>query len=66
MKKPSDYGQLNFRVSPDDKEELEVLIDEVLEILNKKNRDGNKKIKKNEVILKFLKSSLVKYIRKHK
>ena len=54
LKDPSDYPQMAFRVSSEDKERLMELINEVHEIANSKVREGEKKFKKNELIVDAL------------
>lgn len=53
-KMPSEYPQLSFRVSIDDKKQLNELIDKVQVEINKKREDGSPFINKNDVIIQAL------------
>ena len=54
LKDPSDYPQMAFRVSSEDKERLMELIDEVHAVANSKIKAGEYKIKRNELIVDAL------------
>ena len=54
-KQPSDYPQMIFRVSQEDKDKLQKLIDRLELLANRKLvEDGDKKIRKNDVIVDAL------------
>ncbi len=57
-KRPSDYPQLAFRVSEDDKEYLTNLIEDVYKLANKDAAKDEKRTKKNELIVAALSSGL--------
>lgn len=50
LKKPSDYPQYVFRVSKGDYERLERLLDEALELSNKKREPGEREYTKSALI----------------
>jgi len=62
-KAPSEYPQMGFRVTKSDKDRLNSLIDEVQELLNRRRRDDEPFINKNDVIIRALDEGL-KVIRK--
>jgi hypothetical protein len=67
LKTPSDYPQLQFRVSsPDEREELEALISEVLEALKDRRKEGELLPKKNQVMASALRAGLKAQLRKLK
>lgn len=53
-KKPSDYPQIAFRVSEEDKEIVSRLVDEAHVLLNKNLDEDSYKIKKNEIVVSAL------------
>ena len=53
-KQPSDYPQMAFRVSEEEKQRLADLIDQVHRNANKKVADDEKRVKKNELIVNAL------------
>lgn len=57
-KQPSDYPQMAFRVSEEDKERLSSLIDQVHRVANKSVADDERRVKKNELIVSALFSGL--------
>ena len=57
-KHPSDYPQMAFRVSEEDKKRLSDLIDSVHRLANKSVADDEKKTKKNELIVAALVTGL--------
>jgi len=63
LKEPSDYPQMAFRVSTKDKERLTELIDEVHRIANTKISSGDRRFKKNEIIVDALWLGLTKFIK---
>lgn len=65
-KKPSDYPQMAFRVSKEDKSRLEELIDEVHQMANKRLKPDHLKFKKNELIVDALWNGLLNIKRNHR
>jgi len=57
-KPPSAYPQFGFRVSKVDKKELTDLIEEVQGRMNRRRKDGDPWVNKNDVIVKALKEGL--------
>lgn len=57
-KLPSDYPQMAFRVSEEDKKRITALVEHVHRLANKDSADNDKKIKKNELISAALISGL--------
>jgi hypothetical protein len=57
-KQPSDYPQMAFRISEEDKRHLSDLVDDVHRLANKSVADDEKKTKKNELIVAALFSGL--------
>lgn len=53
-KHPSDYPQMAFRVSEEDKQRLAELLEQVHRAANKKVADDEKRVKKNELIVSAL------------
>lgn len=64
-KKPSDYPQMAFRVSAEDKVRLETLVSEVHAIANKHVAPDDFKVKKNEIIVDALWKGLLS-LKKHR
>lgn len=62
---PSDYPQMAFRVSMEDKDSLSKLIDSVHISANKKIEDDEKRVKKNELIVEALFIGLQTLKKKH-
>jgi hypothetical protein len=64
-KLPSEYPQLAFRVSKEDKQRLTSLIEEVQNVLNNRRSEGVPFVNKNDVIVTALYEGL-KSLRKRK
>lgn len=64
-KRPSDYPQLAFRVSEEDKKSLTKLINDVYRLANQGLMSDEKPIKKNELIVTALTSGLSKLKKKY-
>lgn len=58
-KMPSDYPQLLFRLSQEDKNEIEGQIEELLELLNEDIGPRQIKFKKGEIAVEALKRGLI-------
>lgn len=65
-KKPSDYPQMAFRVSAEDKAKLEKLINEVHELANGRLKDEHLRFRKNELIVDALWKGLLDIKKNHK
>lgn len=65
-KKPSDYPQMAFRISADDKFRLEKLIDEVHKLTNARLHEADYRIKKNELIVDALWNGLLNIKKNHR
>ncbi|MGK5087034.1 hypothetical protein WDW86_05705 [Bdellovibrionota bacterium FG-2] len=57
-KKPSDYPIFAFRVEAQNKEDLMAMVKKVVRIRNKRVKEDEKIIRKNDVILEALASGL--------
>lgn len=57
-KKPADYPQFYFRISKEDKEEIEGLLNEILSIEASLRDDRELKPKRNDLITRSLKRGL--------
>lgn len=64
-KRPSDYPQMAFRVSEEDKLKLTEMIDHIHRLANKSAAEDEKKTKKNELIVAALFSGLLSLKRRH-
>jgi hypothetical protein len=53
-KMPSDYPMLGFRISVDDKKRLTDLIEQVQANLNRRRKEGDPWINKNDVVVRAL------------
>lgn len=65
-RKPSDYPQMAFRVSAEDKGRLEKLIDEVHKLANNRLEPDHLRFKKNELIVDALWKGLLDIKRNHR
>lgn len=59
-KLPSDYPQFAFRISIEDKEKIQKLVDEIHKDINKGKDQFLKKIKKNDILVEALMLGLKK------
>jgi hypothetical protein len=55
---PSEYPQMAFRVSKEKKEELSALIENIQSALNRKRKNGDPFINKNDVTIDALEKGL--------
>ncbi len=53
-KSPADYPQMAFRITSDGKRQLTSDIEKVQKRLNKKRRDGDPYINKNDIIIRAI------------
>lgn len=51
---PTDYPQLAFRISEDDKRRINELVEEILQVANKKLAPSDKVFRKNDVYVDAL------------
>lgn len=63
LKKPSDYPQFYCRMKSEDKESIDLLLDEILLLAEKVDSKSMKKLKRNFVIQKALKIGLKSILR---
>ena len=59
-KKPSDYPQLAFRVDQEFKDEIQQIVDRLHKKANRAVGDGEKRVKKNEILQEALRIGLQK------
>ncbi len=59
LKKPTDYPQLAFRISNDDKANINALADEVLSASNQNLQPDEKQFRKNDVLVDALYLGLI-------
>ena len=65
-KKPSEYPLFSFRISIQDKEEINSLLKEIHELANRALKSDQKRIKKNEILVSGLLHSLRRMKREYK
>lgn len=63
LKKPSDYPQFYCRMTPEDKEEIDLLIKAVCSKRLENMKDDELKPKRNELIIEVLKSGLKRMLK---
>ena len=58
LKTPEDYEIFSFRTTKERKDALQTAIEEVVELYNDKLGDGERKIRKNDVIMESIERGL--------
>ncbi|MFM6928984.1 MAG: hypothetical protein ACKOX6_11005 [Bdellovibrio sp.] len=58
LKTPADYEIFSFRTTKEEKEKLNGLIESVVIAQNKRRKDGERQIRKNDVIMEALEKGL--------
>lgn len=57
-KTPADFPQFQFRISEEDKEEIQTRLDKLVKKMNSKLNKDHKSFRKNEIIIEALRRGL--------
>ena len=58
LKTPDDYEIFSFRITQDQKDKLNTMIDAVADLYNRKRSDDEKKYRKNDIIMEAIEKGL--------